>query len=106
MARFVNQALFQGYNRWLEWYDDYINQQKALRRALYSWNANGLMWAFTWWRTGRFESVLDLHSRAASFWLNREMGMAWRTWHEKYCKFKEMRDLLARLEARHQREKE
>jgi len=64
------------------------------------------MWAFTWWRTGRFENVLDLHSKAAAFWLNREMGMAWRTWHEKYCKFKEMRDLLARLEARHQREKE
>jgi len=106
VVRMINRKLSMAFNAWAEWYVDMLEQERRLRRALYSWNANGMMWAFTWWRTGRFENVLDLHSKAAAFWLNREMGMAWRTWHEKYCKFKEMRDLLARLEARHQREKE
>merc|ERR1711934_479018 len=106
LRKFMNQALFTGFNRWIEWYDDYVNQQKALRRALYSWNANGLMWAFTWWRTGRHESVLDLHSRAAAFWLNREMGMAWSTWYDQYQRYISMSALLRRLEERHQREKE
>merc|ERR1712093_366663 len=87
------------------WYHDYLEQQRALRRALYSWNANGLMWAFTWWRTGRFESVLDLHSRAASYWINREMAAAWRTWYDKWSQFNSMRELLQRLEERHQQEK-
>jgi len=106
MRKFLNQALFAAYNRWLEWYDDYITQQKALRRALYSWNANGLMWGFTWWRSGRFESVLDLHSKAAAFWLNRELGMAWATWADQYERYVSMSALLRRLEERHQREKE
>merc|ERR1712166_1637362 len=106
VLRMIYRKLSMAFNAWAEWYADMLEQERRLRRALYSWNANGMMWAFTWWRTGRFENVLDLHSKAAAFWLNREMGMAWRTWHEKYCKFKEMRDLLARLEARHQREKE
>merc|ERR1711957_67907 len=106
VLRMIYRKLSMAFNAWAEWYADMLEQERRLRRALYSWHGNGMMWAFTWWRTGRFENVLDLHSKAAAFWLNREMGMAWRTWHEKYCKFKEMRDLLARLEARHQREKE
>jgi hypothetical protein len=106
MARWIHAALFMGFNRWISWYQDYLEQQRSLRRALYQWNANGLMWAFTWWRTGRFESVLDLHSRAAAFWLNREMGMAWKTWHDKYQKFNSMKELLRRLEERHQHEKQ
>merc|ERR1712227_877725 len=103
---FMNQALNAGFNRWIEWYHDYLEQQRLLRRGLYSWNANGMMWAFTWWRTGRFESVLDLHSRAASYWINRELAMAWRTWYEKWEQFNSMRELLRRLEERHQREKQ
>merc|ERR1711998_710415 len=105
MARWIHAALFMGFNRWISWYQDYLEQQRSLRRALYQWNANGLMWAFTWWRTGRFESVLDLHSRAASYWINREMGAAWRTWYEKWSQFNSMRELLRRLEERHQQEK-
>jgi hypothetical protein len=65
-----------------------------------------MMWAFTWWRSGRFESVLDLHSKAAAFWLNREMGMAWATWYDQYERYVSMSALLRRLEERHQREKE
>eukprot|EP00658_Telonema_sp_P-2_P022403 TRINITY_DN18955_c0_g1_i5.p1 TRINITY_DN18955_c0_g1~~TRINITY_DN18955_c0_g1_i5.p1 ORF type:complete len:310 (-),score=93.50 TRINITY_DN18955_c0_g1_i5:141-1070(-) len=106
MARFINQALFACFNRWLQWYEDVLAQQQAARRALYSWNANGLMWGFTWWRVGRHDSVLDLHSKAAAFWLNREMGMAFATWSEQYQQYMSMSALLRRLEERHQREKE
>merc|ERR1712046_17171 len=34
------------------------------------------------------------------------MGMAWRTWYEKWEQFNSMRELLRRLEERHQREKQ
>merc|ERR1719263_2222884 len=102
----IHRKLSMGFNAWAEWYADMLEQERRLRRALYSWNANGMMWAFTWWRTGRHESVLDLHSRAAAFWLNREMGMAWATWYDQYQRYLSMRGLLQRLEERHRREKE
>jgi len=82
LAKWIKQKLSAAFNSWNEWYQDLIAERLAIRRALAKWANGQVLNAFTWWRTGRLESQLELHSRAALFWLNRMMGGAWRTWRE------------------------
>merc|ERR1712093_474453 len=106
LAKWIKQKLSAAFNSWSIWYQDLIAERAALRRAVSKWAADGLLWAFTWWRTGRMESQLELHSRAALFWLNRTIGMAWSTWREGCAKTRGIYAIIRRLELRHNAEKD
>jgi len=51
-------------------------------------------------------SQLDLHSRAALFWLNNVMGAAFHTWREKCEQNRDLWRIIRRLEMKHEMEKE
>jgi len=51
-------------------------------------------------------SQLELHSRAALFWLNNVMGAAFRTWRETCAKNHDLWRIIHRLQMKHEIEKE
>jgi hypothetical protein len=106
LARWIKNKLSMAFNTWLQWYEQLLAERVALRRAASKWAADGLLWAFTLWREGRMESQLELHSRAALFWLNQVMGAAWRTWRETCEKNRTLWRIIRKIEMRHERERD
>merc|ERR1712054_651558 len=106
LARWIKQNLYQAFNKWHIWWAELVAERVALRRAISVWAADGLLRAFTWWREGRLESQLELHSRAALFWLNRSLAIAWHTWRDGCDKNRGLWAIIHRLEMKHRAEKD
>jgi len=79
-------------------------QKMMLRKGLMRMIQRQLSAAFTQWREGKVISQLDLHSRAALFWLNQVLGSAWRTWRETCDKNRTIWRIIRKIEIKHEAE--
>lgn len=106
LMRMIKAKISAAYNTWSSWYIALTQERFALRRAMSKWAADGLLSAFTRWRSGRAAEKMELHARAAAFWLNGSLTRAWVTWRDGCAKARGIWAIIRRLESRHEAEKD
>jgi len=106
ITRMLKRALSMAFEKWQFETEKALQERRAMRRALGRWIQGALARAFDMWRNGRSINQLELHARAAVFWMNRGLACGWNTWRETCSKNRGIWAIIHRLELKHRAEKD